>query len=39
VLTIPEEEGELLDEHGEWITAETLAVRIELGPRLQVAKA
>jgi isoleucyl-tRNA synthetase len=38
VLTLPED-GELLEKHGEWIKAETLAVQIEPGAELRVAKA
>jgi isoleucyl-tRNA synthetase len=38
VLTLPED-GELLEKHGDWIKAETLAVQIEPGPELRVAKA
>ena len=30
VVTLPESEADLLDEHGEWIKAETLAVEIQL---------
>ncbi len=38
VLTLPED-GELLERHGEWIKAETLATRIEPGAELAIEKA
>jgi isoleucyl-tRNA synthetase len=37
-LTLPEQDGDLLV-HQDWIKAETLAVRVELGRKLAVAKA
>jgi hypothetical protein len=30
VVTLPQSEADLLEEHGEWIKAETLAVEIQL---------
>ena len=41
-LTYPERDGDVtraFAEHGDWIAAETLAVSVEPGPELGIAKA
>jgi hypothetical protein len=38
VLTVPEAQHELLEQHGEWIKREVLAVAVTVGAQLEIEK-